>query len=476
MHSFAENYIYRHGRNFPAWLADGEVGVWRYVAVALLVLAAAGIAEGLLLVLQMTRISLVLLASVVLAATWLGARPATFAAFLAIIVYDALLLQPAMQARLDSTEQIVTLTIFLLVALLTGGLAGRVRDVGKRSAALAANNTMLFQASRQMSVTDQEAELRSLLVQHVRNLTNAPAALAVADETPPHGTDTRLCSLQAHGEQFGSLYWKNGNATGPSRDLDSTIQVLADLCASSIARARLATQKARLESVAETERLQAALLSSISHDFRTPLSAILTAASSLHEFGEKFNAETRADLYVTIQEEAERLNQFVINLLQITKLDAGVLRPESASFDPAEIIARVTRRLNVGAPAAHLEVQADLFIRGDPILFEQALVNVIENALRFSGGAPISIGAARDSAGVSVTIADRGAGVPEQELETIFERFYRASNNATATHGCGLGLSITRGLIEAMGGAVKASPGDDGVGLKICMTLPAANA
>ena len=226
----------------------------------------------------------------------------------------------------------------------------------------------------------------------------------------------------------------------------------------------------------QTERLHASLLSSISHDFRTPLSAIITSASSLRAFGDTFNVDTRADLCATIQEEAERLHRFVAKLLDITRLDADTLHPVQSKFDLVQVAEDVRVRLSSSAKQIELRMDGDdLIARGDPVLFEHALTNVVENALRFANATPVFLEIKRDGNDIIARVIDHGVGVPAEELEAIFERFYRASTNASPARGYGLGLSITRGLIEAMGGRVSAQASEENSGLTMCIAMPASS-
>ena len=461
-------------RRLTVWLGAEESGVWRYLAAAIVVACGIAAAETLLLTLQLSRVSTVLLASVVISATWLGGRPALFAAGFAFVAQNIFLLQPAMQARMDSREQVLTLAVFLLVALTTGSLAGRMRDAARRSMALAEMNTRLFEASRRMSATDEEGELRRILAEEVERLTGGPATLA-ADAAPSgDGDEWRAYRMKAQAEELGLLRWR-ASASGGNENVDGAVLVLADLCAASIARARLATHKSDLEIAAQSERLQTALLSSVSHDFRTPLSAILTSASSLRAYGEQFSPETRADLATTIQEEAQRLNRFVVNLLNMIRLDAGGFKPERIGFDVAEVLDRVVRS---GQRSSDKNVSVEIAegarsALGDPVLFELALQNVVENALRFATK-DVRISCTREGDSLAVRVSDDGPGVPADEVSHIFDRFFSSASKGFSAKGSGLGLSIARGMMEAMHGAADASAGDDGVGLAISLKLPLA--
>lgn len=456
----------------PLWLVDGERGLWRYAVAVVLVLAGAAFAQWLLVTAQLIRISIILLMGVVMTATWLGARPALFAAVFSFVVYRLMLAQPDMQARVDSTDQIITLTLFMTAALLTGSLAGRMRDAGRRSALLAARNKALFLASRAMSEAEDETEIRAVLRAHVDALVGAPASW----DTPADASAWHVGSLQADRDHIEPLYWRTTghlNADEES-DLASAVDLMCDLASAAVARSRAAANRAKLESIAQTEQLQAALLSSISHDFRTPLSAILTSASSLRTFDTQFDAGTRRDLCRTIEEETERLNRFVAKLLRITRLEAGVLRAEIAPFDARATADAIAWRAGGPEGRVRIEMPAALRACGDPLLFEHALSNVVENALRFCPHAPIVVRGAREGDAVAFTVSDRGRGVPPAELDAIFERFYCASNNDIRRQSSGLGLSIARGLMAAMSGSIVARAGEDGAGLDVQLTLPAA--
>ncbi|MDB5426361.1 MAG: osmosensitive channel signal transduction histidine kinase, partial [Phenylobacterium sp.] len=264
----------------------------------------------------------------------------------------------------------------------------------------------------------------------------------------------------------------------PSADEESLLQILADAGAAATARAQLAVAKADAEARGRTEDLRNALLSSISHDLRTPLAAVLASATSLQEFGDQFDAKTRHDLTATIQEEAERLNAFVTNLLNMTRLESGALDAESAAFDLAEVVDRTRRRFERlrGQRRIVCALGKDAGVAmGDPVLFEVALANVLENAVRYSpDGGTIALSSFQRDGEVVVQVADEGPGVGPGELGRLFEKFYRGSA-ARRTPGTGLGLSIVRGVMQGMGGRASAAlRADAPSGLVMSLMLPAA--
>ena len=244
-----------------------------------------------------------------------------------------------------------------------------------------------------------------------------------------------------------------------------------------LCRRNVEAAKADAEARARTEDLRNALLSSISHDLRTPLAAILASATSLREFDGRFEAAVRLDLADTIREEAERLDATVANLLSMSRLEAGQLTVAASAFNVPEVVERAVARRNRGEQRP-FDLRIDPATpedEGDPVLFEQAFGNVVENALRYSPtGAPIAVTVAGQGREVVVEVTDSGPGVAPDEAERIFEKFYRASG-ARGTAGTGLGLAISRGLLAGMGGRIGVRNRDDGAsGLVATLSLKAA--
>jgi len=479
-------------------------GVWRYAVALGLVATSTVLAETIYRIFDTDRLSMVFLAGVLVTAVTLGPGPAYFAAAVAFVVYDIYLVEPRFQFTMTSAEDFIVLMAFLAVAVLTGGLAGRLREAQRRAEVRARTSGALFRASEEFSASDNEDAVRQALAHRIAEagrqavvfhdggwrsapseieppralieLARAPAAQAATAEA----AGWRLRPLRGDGQALGLAAWRSTERMATDDD-ERLVDVLVDMAGAAIARSRLAGERAEMQARARTEQLRNALLSSISHDLRTPLAAILASASSLREFGDRFDAAVREDLTLTIQEEAERLNRFVGNLLNMTKLESGALSIEGVTFGVGEVIDRVAQRERRRAGERELAclIPAEgLSARGDPILFEQALANVVENAVRFSAnGARIDIAGRREDGRVVVEVADEGPGVPAADLPMIFEKFYRSPTTAAAQQGTGLGLSITRGLVEAMGGEVSAEPRPDGrAGLLVAMSLPGARA
>jgi two-component system sensor histidine kinase KdpD len=226
-------------------------------------------------------------------------------------------------------------------------------------------------------------------------------------------------------------------------------------------RAELAAGAVEHETLRRSDQLRSALLNSISHDLRTPLSTVLGSASTLIEYGPSLEPAVRSDLLLSIREEAERLNRYVGNLLDITKIEGGGLRTRKDWIDARDVIAAAIDRVARRAPdrAFHRDFPAELsMIEADPQLLEQALVNILENAVAYSpADHPVEVAAYEDRANVVISIEDEGRGVPAEALEQIFDKFRRLDAAADRGQGAGLGLSISKGFVEAMGGRIAAA-------------------
>jgi two-component system sensor histidine kinase KdpD len=474
----------------------------RYACAVLIVIASSVVAELFHRLTGSARLSSIFLLGVSLTAFLLGAGPSYLATCLAFMVY-LFLVDPRYQFTFGSPEDFDTLVVFVAVAALTGMLTGRVRDEAKRAKARARTTGALLEATRDFSASSDEQFIRDRMAHHLAAAARGAAIVhggarlsCVPEDALTREVLTDAARLERDAQRLmfdthtvgdwtlralrdgalvlGVASWKAQDSPPLDPDEQTLLAVLADTGAAAIARARLAAGKAEAETRARTEDLRNALLSSISHDLRTPLAAIMASASSLQEFGEVFDAPTREDLAATIQEEAVRLDAFVANLLNMTRLESGAISTQRIAFSVPEVIARTVNRPGRNAPhGITVSLAPDLpEAMGDPVLFEQAFGNVFENALRYAPLQPIVVSACGADGGVRVEVRDCGAGVPPEDLERIFQKFFRSPASAR-TSGTGLGLSIARGLLEAMGGSI-AAHNEDGSGFSVTINLPAA--
>jgi len=481
----------------------GRLGTFgRYGLAVAVVAAATALAEALYRLTGSTRIGVAFSIAVLVTSYLVGSGPGYLAAIIAFPIYNWYVGGAGFHLSSYTAEDVLVLSSFPVLAALMGNLTGRVRDEAKRAQARVATTAILFDATREFAELDDAERIRARLADKLAEAAHGEAfvledgALLVssgaAGPPPMVLSAVRALAVEAAGTARSSeaAGWRTRALAGGgvagwcaepalSEDEESLLQILADAGAAAIARARLAVAKADAEARARTEDLRNALLSSISHDLRTPLAAVLASASSLQEFGDKFDAGTRADLVSTIQEEAERLNAFVTNLLNMTRLEAGALSTHNAAFDVSEVVERTKKRFDRVRGQRRIECELPETARhavGDPVLFEVALGNVLENAVRYSpDGGTITVGSARAGDQVVVKVADEGPGVASAELPKLFDKFYRGSG-AKRLPGTGLGLSIVRGVMQGMGGEAGAHLRRGKSGLVVSLSLPAAGA
>ncbi len=468
------------------------------VAAAFAALATALlVAELLHSVLGLTRLAILFLAAVTVTASVRGARAAIVAALLGALFYK-LFLDLRTPDHTEVAEDFLNVVIFLVVALITGALAGRMHDAAAKARLRAERTQLLFEASRALGEEDDHAHWpvladtlarvaggAAVIVDQqgtVRGRSGTPdsdegPAVELAAETlgsPGSGTrrgagwDAQLMSTAAG--PAGVLVWESDIA---DPEVESVIALLAELASASVVRAQTRQEQIKIRAEEEANRLREALLSSISHDFRSPLAAIIGSATSLLEYGEKFEQAVTRDLLLNIQDEGEKLNQFVVNLLNMTRLQSGVIAPAERQVAAAAVIGaaieRVERHTN---RTLSVQIAGDCEVRADPLLLEQALYNVIDNAVKYGNGADsldISCTAAEDWC--EIRIADRGPGLSREDQAGMFSKFHftRAGERPAGT---GLGLSISRGFVEAMGGTIQARDRSDGdPGLEVAIVL-----
>jgi two-component system sensor histidine kinase KdpD len=256
------------------------------------------------------------------------------------------------------------------------------------------------------------------------------------------------------------------------------LDALADQGALAIERVHLVEDVERVRRVAETDRLRSALLTSISHDLKTPLAAVLGAAGALRDLPRSLDDAEKADLLATVIDESERLNRFIANLLDMTKLESGAIVPNSAPHDVGEIVGSALERAAkiLARHRVEVHIPADLpMISVDPVLFEQVLFNLLDNAAKYApASTTIRIDGWQEKDTVKLQVLDEGEGIPPADLERIFDKFHRVQKGDQVRAGTGLGLSISRGFVEAMHGTIMAANRTDCTGAAFTITLPIA--
>jgi two-component system, OmpR family, sensor histidine kinase KdpD len=266
-----------------------------------------------------------------------------------------------------------------------------------------------------------------------------------------------------------------GGRFGP--DDERLLATFAGQAALALERARLTEEAARAEVLSRSDELKSALLAAVSHDLRTPLAAIKASATALLDDQVAWGDADRRDFLHAIDEETDRLTLMVGNLLDLSRIEGGALRPDREWYDIDELVGDVVRRLRTRAGAAGREIVVDVPDDLPPVWFDyveiaQVLLNLGENALKYTpAGTPIRISARREGDMVAIAVADRGPGIPPATRARLFERFYRGDAEASTISGVGIGLAICRGLVEAHGGTIGVES-EPGHGATFRFTLP----
>ncbi len=492
-----------------------------YAGAALIVAAAVLVGEGLKHILAVTSISLVFLTAVLAAAAAWGLWPSLLACLLSVLAYNFFFLPPLYTFTIGDPENVVALFFFLVTALIAGNLAAGVRAQAVAARQRARTTEELYQFSRKLagivSLDDllwaTVYQIAAMLKVRVVLLLPDAGAVTVRAGYPPEdalddadlaaarwcwennrpagrGADTlpgakRLFLPMRTGRGPVGIIGVDSDALGPllTPDQRRLFDALSDQSAVSIERINLAEDVDRARLLAETERLRSALLTSISHDLRTPLASILGAASSLETYAGVLDEAARKEMLHTIQEEAERLNRFVANLLDMTRLESGAVELNPQAADLGEVIGSALGRA-VKVLANHrvrLEIGPDLpMLSLDVVLFEQALFNLLDNAAKYTlPETTVTLRAWHDASTlgggtVKLQVIDEGPGIPPEALERVFDKFYRVHSGDRQRAGTGLGLAVGRGFIEAMGGTIAASNRTGRPGAVFTITLPAA--
>jgi len=461
-------------------------------------------------------ISLVFLTAVLAAAIAWGLWPSMFVAVLSMLAYNFFFLPPLYTFTIADPENVLALFFFLIVAVIVSNITARARSQIMTARSRAKTTAELYAFSRKVAgigaIDDllwaTAFQISSML--NVRTVLLLPAqegeGLDVASGYPPEdhleaadmaaarwtwehnraagrGADTlpggkRLFLPLRTGSGPVGVIGIDRDTPGPllTPDERRLLDALCDQAAVAIERISLAKGLDQARVLAETERLRAALLTSISHDLRTPLASILGTVSSLRSFPEKYGTTEREELLATLQEEAERLNRFVANLLDMTRLESGAIELKVELIDVAEIVGAALQRAGnvVAGHRVEVDIEAGLpMLRLDAVLFEQVLFNLLDNAAKYSpAGSRIDVRAKRDGEFVEIEIVDEGPGIPPADFERIFDKFYRVQAQDRRRAGTGLGLAICRGFVEALGGWIVARNRRDRSGAVLTIRMP----
>ncbi|MEK1874005.1 MAG: sensor histidine kinase KdpD [Rhizobium altiplani] len=483
-----------------------------YVVVALI--------AGVVLdqVLDVRNLALVFLMAVLTSAVIHGLRPALYTCIISALSFNFFFLPPRYTLTISDPESVLALFFFLGVAVIASNLTATVQRQAAAARQRARTTEDLYLFSKKLAGTGTlddvlwatAFQLASMLKVRVVLLLPEEGTIAVKAGYPPddtldeadiaaarwawehnhaagRGADTlpgakRLyVPLRTGRAAVGVIGLDNDRRDGPllTPEQQRLLDALADQAALAIERIQLVADVDRAKLAAEADRLRSALLTSISHDLKTPLAGILGAAGTLRDYRDSMSVEDRLDLLSTVVDESERLNRFIANLLDMTKIESGAMEPNYALHYPGDIAGSALRRAEkiLAHHKTVMTIPADLpMIRVDPVLFEQVLFNLLDNAAKYAPqGSSIRIDGRADEYNVVIEVSDEGPGIPPADLDRVFDTFYRVSKGDQVRAGTGLGLSICRGFVEAMGGTITARNRSDGSGAVFTIRLPKPN-
>ena len=457
-------------------------------------------------------LSTVFLIAVLLVASRTRMAAAVVTAVLCFLAYDYLFIEPRFTLLIGAERGVATVALFMAAALIAGRLASRLRSQVLSLRAANTHATAMQRLARQLSTAADLGQVITAGASVMTTSLDARVWIRLGQEDGPRESASQLDDkdraaadwCQQHGQPAGrftdtlthSRWWflpvlsegrslgvvALGFAADPAR-LPFENRRLAETMADDIGQAALRTrlvadlEEARVSG--ETERLRSALLASVSHDLRSPLASIIGAADSLSRYGQDMSADDRSSLLSTIHTEGERLDRYIQNLLDMTRLGQQGLTLVRDWIGVDELIGSAAHRLQRYEPGLKIDTVVAPgigLVHVHPALIEQAIFNVMENASKFSPPhVPVSIRARRlDEQRVAIDVSDAGPGIPEEERHRIFDMFYSMERGDRGKHGTGLGLSIVQAIVGAHMGEVQALAGPDGRGTTVRITLPAS--
>lgn len=465
------------------------------------------------------------LLAVVGVAVVFGTTPAVLTAVGAFLVYDFLFTEPRFTFTVRNPAEWLNLLLLLVIGTVVGRLAGRQRERAEDALAGEREARALFNVSFSLATRHDTKDALASIVEMLRTETRMSRVWvvvgeAIAADTAPAGApppatravhtvlrrrpgDEAAEWVRVHApspgrraeraptetlhrvlmtvddRSFGSLWGTRSMRLGdPDAGETRVLAAAADQIAGALERDRLLGDATSAEISRRSEALKSALLDSVSHDLRTPLAAIRAAAGALMDSAVEWPDEQRHAIAASIDREADWLNRLVTNLLDMSRIEAGELQPSVGVFEVSDLVDQAVQRFattNAAQPVT-VDAPADLPpVLADEVFIGQVLANALDNAAKYAGPAvPISVSARSLGDAVRLTVEDGGPGVPAEALPRLFDKFYRVPRKGEGSRrGTGIGLSVVRGLVQAMGGRVAARPSSLG-GLAIDLDIPIA--
>ena len=489
---------------------------WKNYAFALVVLAACnGLAWACYGLLDLTNILMIYLIGILAVVSVSGKGPSTLTCILGVLSFDFFMVPPRFAFAHSDTQYLITLGVVLLFTLAISELMARVRRQTETLRFRESRTSALLALSRRLSDLQEREALTRAAVEHIAQIFDSRAAILMPDEKQtlelrageaPHfavnpseqraagkvfqqgnmagpgmedfpGLQTFYLPLVVSGDPVGVLAVQPKNPDRPlAQEQQHLLQALANQIGASLQNLQLSEEGQRARVQAETEHLRSALLSSVSHDLRTPLAVITGSASSLLDPEDHLSPEARRELAQDIYSQSERLNRLLSNLLEMTRLSAGKVELKKEFQPLEEVVGAALSRLEKKLEGREMgtDLPEDLpMVPLDSLPMEQVFINLLENALKYTPeDSPIGISAHVRGKFMKVTVSDSGPGLKKGDEERIFEKFYRGEA-ALSQGGVGLGLAICRAVVEAHGGRIWAENRPEG-GASFCFTLPLA--
>jgi two-component system sensor histidine kinase KdpD len=501
------------------WLFAAPRTVGPYLEGVLTTALATGVGVLIDTHINISNISLVYVVPVLIAAARHGLVPSLWVSGLSVLCYNFFFLPPLYEFTISDPANVVALFFFMFVAVAASALGTRTRAQAEAARREAHTTAELYAFSRKIAGVIELDDLLWIIVTHLARLLNAEVSILMPEKGGPDAGKLDLRAAFPPGSEFSQAdlaaarwSWESEQPTGrgtdtlpggrwlfmPIRTSRSSIGIVGVLplaesghltsserrlleavgsqAAVAIERVTLAVDIDQARLGAERERLRSAMLTSVSHDLRTPLASIIGALSSLKSYRDRYDEATRSDLVNTALSEAERLDRFVGNLLDMTRLDAGVVVPKREPVDVGDLVSTTLRR---AMPLLKEHVVASTVEPGLPtlsldfVLAEQTLFNILDNAAKYSPtGGRIEIDVRRAVDRIEIAVRDEGPGIAPASLDRLFEKFYRADDGDRRRAGTGLGLAIAKGFIEALGGSIRAANRTDRSGAEFIVSYP----
>lgn len=468
-----------HMRSFP-FLSS----FWKYLYALGLIAVITAVFFALRDVLDTTLIALVYLIPLGLITAFWGLGPGITSAVISFLTFNYFFIPPYYTLAVHRPTDVVVLLVFLVVAVVISQLVGRMQASLLAANAREREATQLYELSVALTGLHDDHAIAQILAKQVQsisqgefvevNITGAESFSFHLPETtsPTHAPEITVPIQAARGILGEILLWKAAPiiSSGEKR----LLQTFASQGALALERARLAKAESRAKVLEESDQLKSILLSSVSHELRTPLSTIKAAASSLrsHEVG--WDSPARVELIAAIDDEADHLNMLVGNLLDMSRIESGALKPKREWNILAEIVGSVLARMRHSADEHKLEIdmpESLPFVPVDYVQMEQVFTNLVSNSLKYApSNTVIRIHANIEGDTIHVQVSNQGPHVPPEHLERIFDKFYRITAADRVT-GTGLGLSICKGIIEAHGGQIWAENVADGLAFNFTLPL-----